>query len=618
MRRPHIRRLSIAVAVTTAATLTAGAAGSALASPASPAESAASAGARGGLSQQAAKSAVAAATKAAVAHAAATGVGKKDKLKAVDALVDANGKQHVRFVRTHQGLPVLGGDLVVHLSAKSAYLGVTRAYAHKVGVKSTRPGLTEGQARQKAAEAAKGEAGEAELVLSARESGTALAYRVQVGGSGSAEGGLSEVVLDAATGRILSNAPVDEAFLSPAVKEKLRAQGDTVDPQTVPAKGAPTGAASVSPRTPADFPSAAKGEGTSFFVGKVQLSTTQTAANSYTLKDSTRGGTETRDAGGAELEDFAKAKAFTDKDNKWGDGSVKDPATAAVDAQYGITNTLDFYRKTLGRKGIKNDGKGAHALVHYGDKVGNAFWSPDCACMLYGDGDGKDFTKPLVVLDVTGHELTHGVVEATAALEPTRVDGAGTQYGEPGALNESLADIFGANVEFSTGNKSTPPNYLIGEQLGLEQKFLRRLDKPSLDKLEGTIDYWSKDAYDTEVHAGSGVSSLAYYLLAEGSGKKTIGTVDYDAATHDGSQVTGIGRDKATKIFYQALTRYMVSTTDFHQARKATLSAAADLYGKDSTEYKTVDAAWSGVNVTAANTPKAPKASKAPKSRTSP
>lgn len=120
--------------------------------------------------------------------------------------------------------------------------------------------------------------------------------------------------------------------------------------------------------------------------------------------------------------------------------------------------------------------------------------------MLYGDGDGRTFTKPLVVLDVTGHELSHGVVDATANLKPTRVDIEGNQFGEPGSLNESLADIFGSAVEFSTNNPKNPPNYLLGEKLGLDQKFLRRLDKPSLDKLEGAVDYWSKASYDTEVH----------------------------------------------------------------------------------------------------------------------
>jgi Zn-dependent metalloprotease len=156
-------------------------------------------------------------------------------------------------------------------------------------------------------------------------------------------------------------------------------------------------------------------------------------------------------------------------------------------------------------------------------------------------------------------------------------------------------------VEFTTNNPTHAPNYLMGEQLGLSQGFLRRLDHPSLDKLEGTVDYWSTNAPQTEVHAGSGVSSHAFYLLAEGSGSKTINSVSYNSATYDGSTVTGIGRDKAVAIFYQALTRYMVSSTDFHDARTATLQAAADLYGQGSTEYNTVNAAWAAVNVTAAN-----------------
>jgi Zn-dependent metalloprotease len=49
----------------------------------------------------------------------------------------------------------------------------------------------------------------------------------------------------------------------------------------------------------------------------------------------------------------------------------------------------------------------------------------------------------------------------------------------------------------------------------------------------------------------------------------------------------------------------MVSTTDFHDARLATLAAARDLYGQDSPEYRAVDQAWAAVNVTAANTPAA-------------
>ncbi|MEU5890178.1 M4 family metallopeptidase [Streptomyces sp. NPDC047461] len=583
MRRPHIRSLAVAVAVTTAAT---GLAGTAFADP--------STGQPGKSPAVTATSVVDAARAAAFAHTSATGVAPGDELRAQDVLIDPEGARHVRFVRAHRGMPVLGGDLVVHLTEQLAYAGVTRAADHAVQPKAARARLTAQQAQERAAAVAKGDAGPAELVVDARDGASALAFQVRVTGSATAEaGGSRTVVVDAVTGKVRSNTPDSDEFLSPQLIDTLRERGEKLDPATGTAPQADALAATAS------------GTGNSLFAGKVTLTTTKTASRSYVLKDPNRWGTETRDAKGQELENFARGKKFTSTTNKWGNGTVSNRASAAVDAQYGITKTLDFYKKTFGRKGIANNSKGAKAMVHFGNKVANAFWDPACGCMLYGDGDGDMFKKPLVVLDVTGHELTHGVVDATARLEPTRVDADGNQYGEAGSLNESLADIFGSNVEFSANNPKNPPNYLLGEKLGLDQKFLRRLDKPSLDVLEGAIDYWSPAVYDAEVHAGSGVSSHAYYLLAEGSGRKKIGSVTYDSPTVDGLPAKGIGRAKATAVYYRALTRYMVSTTDFHDARKATLKAAKDLYGAGSTEYKAVNRSWAAVNVTAANTPAA-------------
>jgi len=599
VRRPHIRNVAIAVVVTTAAT---GLAGTAFAGPATGTGHAAA------TADASAASVVSAARAAAFAHASATGVARGDELHATDVMIDPEGARHVRFTRAHQGLPVLGGDLVVHLTGKSAYAGVTRAAGHTVRpTLATAAKLSADQAEQKAATVAKGDAGSAELVVDARDGASALAYQVRVGDSGTAEGGGSRtVVIDAVTGKVRSNTPDSDEFLSPDLLDTLRKRGETLDPATgVGSQTAALTATSPSSAAAARYPSTAHGTGKSLFVGQVPLTTTRTARTSYLLKDPTRWGTETRDAKGQELESFARGKKITTTNDVFGNGAVSSRNSAAADAQYGVTKTLDFYKKTFGRKGIENNSKGARAMVHFGNKVANAFWDSTCDCMLYGDGDGDMFKKPLVVLDVTGHELTHGVVDATAKLEPTRVDAEGNQYGEPGALNESLADIFGSNVEFFTNNAKDKPDYLIGEKLGLDQKFLRRLDHPSLDKLEGTIDDWSPQVYDAEVHAGSGVSSHAYYLLAEGSGQKTIGGVKYDSPTSDGSVVKGIGRTKATAIFYRALTRYMVSTTDFHDARVATLKAAKDLYGLNSTEYLTVNKAWAAVNVTPANTPAA-------------
>ncbi|MFF7446371.1 MULTISPECIES: M4 family metallopeptidase [unclassified Streptomyces] len=580
MRRPHIRNLAVAVAVATAAT---GLAGTAVAGP--------STGTPGKAPAVTAASVVDAARTAAFAHTEATGVVPGDELQAQDVLIDPEGARHVRFLRTHRGMPVLGGDLVVHLTRQLAYTGVTRAADHTVRPQASKARLTAQQAEARAAAAAKGEAGPAELVVDARGGASALAYQVRVTDSATAETGSRTVVVDALTGTVRSNTPDSDEFLSPHLIDTLRARGEKLDPATGTAPGADALAATAS------------GTGNSLFAGKVTLTTTKTGSRAYLLKDPNRWGTETRDAKNRELEDFARGKKFTSTTNKWGNGTTSSRASAAVDAQYGITKTLDFYKKTFGRKGIANNSKGAKAMVHFGNKVANAFWDPACGCMLYGDGDGDMFKKPLVVLDVTGHELTHGVVDATARLEPTRVDVDGNQYGEAGSLNESLADIFGSNVEFSANNPKNPPNYLLGEKLGLDQKFLRRLDKPSLDVLEGAIDYWSPAVYDAEVHAGSGVSSHAYYLLAEGSGRKKIGNVTYDSPTIDGLPAKGIGRTKATAIYYRALTRYMVSSTDFHDARVATLKAAKDLYGATSAEYKAVNRSWAAVNVTAANTP---------------
>ncbi|MCX5399241.1 M4 family metallopeptidase [Streptomyces sp. NBC_00102] len=589
MRSPLISRLAIALTLTTVASASI----TGTAALAAPAPSGSHAQA---LPAQAAI--VSAANSAAFAHAAETGLTGLSGLVATDVMTDRSGLRHVRFSQTFRGLPVVGADIVVHLSSNSGYLGVTRAADKPVSVPAVTAKVTTRQARAKAASVVpNGSAAAPRLVVRFHRGTSILAY--QVGVSVGADAVASRaVLLDAVTGGVVSDAATLDEFISPKLESKLKALGERATPSPTAST-----AASAAPRLAAAYPAPAVGTGASMYDGTVTLNTTQTAASSYTLTDTTRGGAQVKNAKNKSLSEasvFTSSSAMTDTDDKWGSGTTSDTNTAGVDAQYGLTSTFDFYKNTFARSGIKNDGVGPHGVVHYARNYGNAGWSDGCWCMVYGDGDGSTFTKPLTQLDVTGHELTHGVVSSTAGLE-TDYDSAGNQIGEAGSLNESLADIFGSAVEFTTNNSTHAPNYLMGEQLGLAQGFLRRLDHPSLDKLEGTVDYWSTKAPSTEVHAGSGVSSHAFYLLAEGSGSKTIGGVSYSSATYDGSTVTGIGRDKAVAIFYQALTRYMVSSTDFHDARTATLQAAADLYGQTSTEYTTVNKAWAAVNVTATN-----------------
>ncbi|MFI9818931.1 M4 family metallopeptidase [Streptomyces sp. NPDC052013] len=492
-------------------------------------------------------------------HAAALGLTAAQDTEVRDVIVDKDGTQHIRYDRTYRRLPVLGGDFVVHLAPDGTYLGADRATKAAIDLSTVTPKLTAPKAADLAASALRaahlGETlrkltAKPRLVVDALHGAPRLAWRT-----------------DAVAQDGLGN-PVARTVLTDA---HTGARIDSWD-------GIET----------------ASGDGRSLYGGTVPLETTP-SGSAYQLKDPTRGGTYTGDAGNrtdlcvlAVCLTRAPATVFTDADNHWGDGTGSDRSTAAVDAQYGTDVTWDYYEDVHGRRGIAGDGKGSYNRVHYGNKYNNAFWDDSCFCMTYGDGDGTQM-GPLVSLDVAGHEMTHGVTSKTAAL---------TYSGESGGLNEATSDIFGTLVEFHAANPEDPGDYLIGEKIvrdGFGKDALRYMDKPSKDGK--SADCWDTSVKDLDVHYSSGVANHFAYLLAEGSGAKTLGGVAHNSPTCDGSTVTGIGRAKLGRIWYRALTVHMTSSTDYAGARTATLKAAGDLYGEGGTEYKAVAAAWSAVGV---------------------
>ncbi|MFD8272848.1 M4 family metallopeptidase [Streptomyces flaveolus] len=492
-------------------------------------------------------------------HATSLGLTGAQDTRVRDVIVDADGTQHVRYDRTYRELPVLGGDFVVHLAPDGDFRGADRATTASVSLSTVAPKLSAPRAADLAANALRaanpGEllkrlTAKPELVVDALHGAPKLAWRTNAAALDSLGNPVARTVLtDARTG-----ARIDA--------------WDTIE--------------------------SASGDGRSLYGGTVPLQTTQ-SGSAYQLKDATRGGTYTGDAANKTDLCFltlclsrAPSTVFTDADNHWGTGTAADRASAAVDAQYGTDVTWDYYRNVHGRTGIAGDGKGSYNRVHYGTRYNNAFWDDTCFCMTYGDGDGTTF-GPLVSLDVAGHEMSHGVTSSTAAL---------TYSGESGGLNEATSDIFGTLVEWYAGNSADAGDYLIGEKVvrsGFGRDALRYMDRPSRDG--ASADCWSTSVGDLDVHYSSGVANHFAYLLAEGSGARTVGGVRYDSPTCDGSTVTGIGRDKLGAIWYRALTVHMTSSTDYAGARAATLSAAEDLYGAGSTEYAAVGAAWSAVNV---------------------
>ncbi|KUN35252.1 peptidase M4 [Streptomyces longwoodensis] len=471
------------------------------------------------------------------------GLGAQEALVVRDVVKDADGTVHTRYERTYAGLPVLGGDLVVDTAKSGDTRGVVKATRATIKVASLTPAVPADQARKQALRlAADAGADSADArraprkVVWAADGTPVLAYETVVGGL-QEDGTPNElhVVTDAATGK------------------KLFAY-----------QGIETGT------------------GNTMYSGTVTLGTSQ-SGSTYTLTDTARGNHKTYNLNRGTS---GTGTLFSGPDDVWGNGSASNAETAGADAHYGAALTWDYYKNVHGRSGIRGDGVGAYSRVHYGNNYVNAFWSDSCFCMTYGDGSGN--THPLTAIDVAGHEMTHGVTSNTAGLNYS---------GESGGLNEATSDIFGTSVEFYANNASDVGDYLIGEEIDINGNGtpLRYMDKPSKDG--ASKDSWYSGIGSVDVHYSSGPANHFFYLLSEGSGAKVINGVSYNSPTSDGLPVTGIGRAKAEKIWFRALSTKFTSTTNYAGARTGTLAAAGELYGTSSAEYKAVQDAWAAVAV---------------------
>jgi zinc metalloprotease ZmpA len=488
------------------------------------------------------------------AHPGAARATEEQEFQVVDTIVDADGGSHVRMTRTVHGLPVLGGDLVVHQGADGAWEGASQTLRAPLDL-SVRAVLDEAAATAQArlpTRATRGIAklrsvGVPQLVVDAVAASPRLAWEVATAGR-QQDGTPSRLLtyVDAKTGKVL----------------RREEQIHTTD-----------------------------GSGQSLYSGSVSIEVAP-AGSGYTLTDPAHGNGSTVDAQNktesplCQLLGFGcvKGVAFTSPDTSFGNGTTANRESAAVDAHYGAATTYDYFKNEHARNGIFGDGRGVKSRVHYGTNYVNAFW--DGTQMTYGDGDGTDF-GPLVSLDVAGHEMTHGVTENTANL---------TYSGESGGINEATSDIFGTMVEFYAANSNDPGDYFIGEEFDLaNHEGFRRMDNPQLDG--SSLNCWRSGAGNVDVHYSSGIGNHFFYLLAEGSGAKTIGNRQHNSPTCNGSTVTGIGQDAAAEIWFRALDVYMTSNTNYAGARTATLNAARDIYGDGSPQYNAVAAAWSAVSV---------------------
>lgn len=231
----------------------------------------------------------------------------------------------------------------------------------------------------------------------------------------------------------------------------------------------------------------------------------------------------------------------------------------AVSAAYHGAKVYDYYKAIHNRDAIDGSGSTMNVVVKFKVNYNNAFWNGQF--MVFGSGDNNQFSDLAGALDVTAHEMTHGVVERTANL---------VYETQAGALNESFADVFGVLFEFWVEGASG--DWLLGEDVttpGTAGDCLRNMTDPAASNVAfggqqpGHMNDYRNLPNTSEgdnggVHINSGIPNKAFYLFATSS---------------------GVTKEEAGQVYYRALSNYLTRNSQFVDCRLAVIRAAEDLFG---------------------------------------
>jgi Zn-dependent metalloprotease len=229
-----------------------------------------------------------------------------------------------------------------------------------------------------------------------------------------------------------------------------------------------------------------------------------------------------------------------------------------VDAAYRHMGVVyDYFKSRFGRDGIDDKGSRMKATVRYCPSYGcpwrNAEWRWGPQQATFGKGWAK-------ADDIVAHELVHGILDHEAPL---------FYHYQSGAINESLADVFGELIDlsYSGGNDTAAARWKIGEDtpIGAFRNMKNPPSKGHPDRVRspkwhtGTSDFGG-------VHRNNGVGNKAAYLMAAGGSFR-------------GYKVKAIGRERTARVWYQALTTRLTSAANYVDLADALVSACTDLAG---------------------------------------
>lgn len=279
---------------------------------------------------------------------------------------------------------------------------------------------------------------------------------------------------------------------------------------------------------------------------------------------------------------------YGDADGSWTDANGVNGYNqrAGVTTYWAIHQAYDYYQDFHSRLSYDNSNGQLDCFSEitgglWLSSAENASWNTVTHHMSFGAGNTSSPTDDWNTLDIVGHEMTHGVHQWAI----------GNNYsGQPGALDESFADIFGVCIE-SYAKGTALPDWLMGND---RAPAIRSMADPNLNGCADTYfgTWWvdPSSSFDNGgVHFNSGIQNFWFYLLVMGGS----GTNDHG----NNYSVGSIGLNAARNIAYRNMEVYLTTSSGFVDAREGSLRAAQDLFGWCSNEMLQVGKAWYAVGV---------------------
>ncbi|WP_223702130.1 M4 family metallopeptidase [Sutcliffiella deserti] len=513
-------------------------------------------------------------------------------LKEVKTTKDALGMTHVRLQQTKNGVPVDRNELNVHFNDENVVTTVNGNYDVKLDSLDidTTPAIQAKEAVSEAKLAVNAPADvpfeTSELVIYPLDENYHLAYRINLEFF-EGEPGNWYVYVDAKNGKVLDqyNAVTGLGFFEDVMGEEI-AQGTAAlksekgpNPKAIenasklkPSRGSGLGTNGITKLlnlSHGNVPDS--GTGAQFYLADYR-STQMDGILTYNMKNTSN-----------------QIWLYSNKSASWKDVEYSGDSSSwetvgqgpAVDAHSNSRIVYDYFLNNHGRNSLDGNGMAIRSRVHFWTAYNNAFWSNGIAMMTYGDGDGQQFI-PLASLDVTAHEMTHGI---------THYNGGLRYRFETGAINEAYSDTFAALVDDS--------NWEIGEDIIGEawlengRTALRSSEDPGKFPVGAVYFPYSIDG---EGRYPAHMDEYYYLPSNMDNGGVHINCTILQHSAFLVAEEYGMGRDVVADTWYRAYD-YLHYDASFAEFREAILQSAIDLYGEGSEEFNAFLGAFDDVGL---------------------